>query len=57
MDLLSPPKGCSFAPRCDSCMKVCLRRKPDRIDFSDIHYSRCFLRMKEAMEKKQEEAL
>ena len=25
VDMLNPPKGCPFAPRCGACMKVCLR--------------------------------
>lgn len=43
VDLLNPPKGCPFAPRCDSCMKICLREKPERTDFGENHYSRCWL--------------
>lgn len=26
VDMLNPPAGCPFAPRCDSCMKICLKR-------------------------------
>ncbi|MBQ6904344.1 MAG: ABC transporter ATP-binding protein, partial [Lachnospiraceae bacterium] len=25
VDMLNPPKGCPFAPRCNMCMKICLR--------------------------------
>ena len=25
IDLLNPPAGCPFAPRCSNCMKICLR--------------------------------
>ena len=28
VDMLNPPKGCPFAPRCGACMKVCLREMP-----------------------------
>ena len=28
VDLLNPPAGCPFAPRCKSCMKVCLNKMP-----------------------------
>jgi len=58
VDLLNPPKGCGFAPRCDSCMRICLERKPEKTvfspegtfedmnddsDFYGKHYSRCWL--------------
>lgn len=46
VDLLNPPKGCPFAPRCNSCMKICLVKKPDRTEFLGEHYSRCFLQKK-----------
>ena len=49
-NLLRPPAGCPFAPRCRSCMKVCLRRMPPKTQLSDTHYSYCWLRQKEAAE-------
>ncbi len=49
VDLLNPPKGCPFAPRCDSCMKICLREKPERTEFEGEHYSRCWLNYSELM--------
>ncbi len=48
VDMLNPPVGCAFAPRCDSCMKICLTKKPDRTDFEGVHYSRCWLQKKAA---------
>ena len=51
VDLLNPPAGCPFAPRCRSCMKICLNQMPPRTDFSDTHYSYCWLRQKEEFEK------
>lgn len=48
VDLLNPPAGCPFAPRCDSCMKICLSRKPERTDLEGMHYSRCWLLSKPA---------
>ena len=51
VDLLNPPAGCPFAPRCASCMKICLREMPPRTDLSDTHYSHCWLRQKEEYEK------
>lgn len=43
VDMLNPPKGCPFASRCDSCMKICLREMPPVKNFSDMHYSQCWL--------------
>ena len=43
VDMLNPPKGCPFASRCDSCMKICLREMPPVKYFSDTHYSQCWL--------------
>ncbi len=54
VDLLNPPKGCPFAPRCRSCMKICMREKPERTGFSGYHYARCFLHAKKAFEEKKE---
>ena len=51
VDLLNPPAGCPFAPRCKSCMKVCLGKMPPRTDLSDTHYTYCWLRQKEEFEK------
>ena len=50
-DMLRPPKGCPFAPRCKSCMKVCLNKMPPRTELSDTHYTYCWLRQKEEFEK------
>ncbi|WP_081828153.1 ABC transporter ATP-binding protein [Oribacterium sp. FC2011] len=50
VDLLNPPKGCGFAPRCKSCMKICLDKKPLRNNYEGIHYSRCWLQQKEDFE-------
>ena len=51
IDLLNPPAGCPFAPRCEECMKICLREMPPVTEFSDVHYTQCWLNQKEAMEK------
>jgi oligopeptide transport system ATP-binding protein len=47
VDLLNPPAGCPFAPRCDSCMKICIKRMPDYIKLGGDHYSACWLVYKE----------
>ena len=51
VDLLNPPAGCPFAPRCASCMKICLHEMPPKTELSDTHYSHCWLLQKEAAEK------
>ena len=51
VDLLNPPAGCPFAPRCKSCMKVCLNKMPPRTELSDTHYTYCWLRQREEFEK------
>ena len=43
IDLLNPPKGCNFGPRCEHCMKVCLREKPPFVEVGDGHISACWL--------------
>ncbi|MBQ6321443.1 MAG: ABC transporter ATP-binding protein [Lachnospiraceae bacterium] len=50
VDLLNPPKGCPFAPRCEKCMRICLREKAPAVYFDDIHYSTCWLNTREQME-------
>lgn len=50
IDLLNPPKGCPFAPRCNSCMKICLHEMPPVTTFGDTHYTQCWMNQKEQME-------
>ena len=42
VDLLNPPKGCPFAPRCEKCMKICLREMPPVTSFGEVHYTQCW---------------
>lgn len=53
VDLLNPPKGCPFAPRCEACMKICLREMPPVTEFDDVHYTQCWIHQKEMMERGQ----
>ena len=46
VDLLNPPAGCPFAPRCSECMKICLNKMPPKTELSDTHYSYCWLLQK-----------
>jgi oligopeptide transport system ATP-binding protein len=42
-DLLAPPTGCKFAPRCPHAMKVCLEKEPPFVTVGSGHRARCFL--------------
>jgi oligopeptide transport system ATP-binding protein len=42
-DLLSPPKGCPFVPRCRYAMAVCSDHMPDSYPVADGHKSACWL--------------
>jgi len=53
VDLLNPPAGCPFAPRCDSCMKICLKKMPEYTSIGEDHYSACWLLEKEAFEQRR----
>ncbi len=53
VDLLNPPAGCPFAPRCGKCMKICLSRMPEFSPISDTHISACWLIDKEKMEQQK----
>ncbi len=55
VDMLNPPEGCPFAPRCEYCMQVCLKKMPPFVELGDDHRSACWLRVQETMNKKEEE--
>lgn len=54
IDLLNPPSGCNFGPRCKDCMKICLTKKPPFADLGDGHISACWLHFKDLKCKKEE---
>ncbi len=43
IDLLSLPKGCAFAPRCESCLKICINYTPAEYVAEDGHRTACWL--------------
>lgn len=51
VDLLNPPPGCPFAPRCEECMQICLREMPPITQISETHHTQCWLNQKEEFEK------
>jgi peptide/nickel transport system ATP-binding protein len=42
-NMLNPPKGCRFWPRCSYAMEICPNKKPPLIYVGDNHLVRCFL--------------
>ncbi|MCM1182926.1 MAG: ABC transporter ATP-binding protein [Roseburia sp.] len=42
-DLLKPPLGCPFAPRCEYCMEICREAQPAYTDFGGGHSAACWL--------------
>ncbi|MDR0819253.1 MAG: ABC transporter ATP-binding protein [Oscillospiraceae bacterium] len=47
-DMLKPPPGCPFAPRCENTMKICRMYAPEPTQISDTHFSSCWLLNKPA---------
>lgn len=42
-DLMSPPPGCRFYPRCPYAMDVCMREEPRMVEVGKDHYVACWL--------------
>ena len=55
VDLIFPPAGCAFAPRCENCMKICLENVPPVYMENEGHESACWLHVKDLMEKERSE--
>lgn len=53
VDMLNPPEGCSFAPRCEHCMQICLKKAPPYVDLGEGHRSACWLRVQENLKQKE----
>lgn len=49
-DMLNPPSGCPFYPRCEFAMKVCVAMEPPQFDLSETHKVNCFMCHTEAPE-------
>jgi len=51
IDMLNPPAGCAFGPRCENCMKICLKKKPPMVKGEEEgHISACWLHVKDMKE-------
>lgn len=48
VDLLHPPSGCPFSPRCKECMEICEKEMPPVSRFHDTHYALCWMNQKKA---------
>ena len=42
-DLLAPPRGCAFWPRCDRAMQICAREEPPSMEISTGHRANCWM--------------
>jgi oligopeptide transport system ATP-binding protein len=42
-DMLDPPKGCPFTPRCPYSMRICAEEMPEYTRFSEEHRAACWL--------------
>jgi oligopeptide transport system ATP-binding protein len=42
-DMLDPPRGCPFAPRCKYAMACCYEAPPEEVSLSETHSSWCWL--------------
>jgi oligopeptide transport system ATP-binding protein len=42
-DMLNPPKGCPFTPRCPYSMRICAEEMPEYTTFSAEHKAACWL--------------
>jgi len=41
-NLMAPPPGCAFHPRCGFCMEICRREAPGPIAVAEGHEAWCF---------------
>lgn len=53
VDMLNPPEGCPFAPRCEQCMKICLKKVPPYVEVGENHRSACWLRVQDQLNKEE----
>ena len=53
VDMLNPPEGCPFAPRCEHAMKICLQKMPPYVELGNQHRSACWLRVQDQLEREK----
>lgn len=49
VDMLNPPEGCPFAPRCEHAMKICLQKMPPYVELGEKHRAACWLRVQDCL--------
>ena len=49
VDMLNPPEGCPFAPRCEHAMKICLQKMPPYVEMGENHRAACWLRVQDSL--------
>jgi len=42
-NLINPPTGCRFHPRCPHVMNICKEKEPEEIEVSKDHWTKCWL--------------
>ena len=55
-DMLKPPEGCPFAPRCRYCMRVCNAVRPPLVQAGEGHRAACHLMHPNAPKIQREDA-
>ena len=50
IDLLNMPAGCTFAPRCDAAMKICIKQRCQNMQLNDDHRAACWMNVKRGVE-------
>jgi oligopeptide/dipeptide ABC transporter ATP-binding protein len=50
-NLVHPPPGCRFNPRCEIAEEICSEEKPPIVDIGDDHYFACHVRAREYKHK------
>ena len=51
-DLMHPPEGCPFSPRCPHAMQICLEKAAPMVSLSETHTSACWLLHEDAPDVK-----
>ena len=50
-DLIHPPTGCRFHPRCPNAQKICEQEVPEFEDMGDGHYAACYFPMEVSIDE------